>query len=174
MFPNCIKNTRKQHPSKTGFSQQQGAKKYKNSHTHSLSHTLTHAVKHTLTWTGEYTPGWAAADACCIFLTPSPVSPLGAPLSLPAAAAPGAVPTGPDLSILAPPQPGAPMQQRVPWASSSSISASISASSWASLLESSRCFISTATTTLMSTNWAVSTKETKYIGEINWRVGLQP
>lgn len=57
-----------------------------------------------------------------------------------------------------------------PWAISSSISASISASSWASLLLSSRCFISTATTTLMSTNWAVSTKLTKYRGDTNCRL----
>lgn len=44
---------------------------------------------------------------------------------------------------------------------SSSSSASSSASSLASLLLSSRCFISTAMTTLTSTNWAVSTKDTK-------------
>lgn len=39
-------------------------------------------------------------------------------------------------------------------------------SSCASLLLSSRCFMSTATTTLTSTNWAVSTNVTKYTGEM--------
>lgn len=140
-------------------------------HIKEYSHSLKPTEIHTLTCAGEYTPGLAVV-ACCIFFIPSPFSPLEPPRSFPPAGAPGPAATSP-LSILAPPQLGAPMQQRVPWASSSSISASISASSWASLLESSRCFISTATTTLMSTNWAVSTKETKYMGEINCRLGLQ-
>lgn len=53
-------------------------------------------------------------------------------------------------------------------ASSLSRLSSIS-SSCASLLLSSRCFMRTATTTLTSTNWAVRTKVTKYMGEINGR-----
>lgn len=42
------------------------------------------------------------------------------------------------------------------------------------MLLSSRCFMSTATTTLMSTNWAVSTKLTKYSGDTNRRPLRQP
>lgn len=42
-------------------------------------------------------------------------------------------------------------------------------SSCASLLLSSRCFMSTATTTLTRTNWAVSTNVTKYTGEMTDR-----